>query len=121
MRKRELKDPRLAKPTRKQISVTERFAVRRSVFARSIRRLVRYARRFAIGRRECAGEMESGVARFTGQRVEVERLSVVAVDEVTSPAQCGQEEQRVLGHPGARLAAHRFHGCDNGAPLHWGK
>jgi hypothetical protein len=43
-RKRALNEPRLAKPTRKQISVTERFAVRRRVFARSIRRLVRYVR-----------------------------------------------------------------------------
>ena len=40
-RKRALNEPRLAKPTRKQISVTERFAVRRRVFARSIRRRVR--------------------------------------------------------------------------------
>jgi hypothetical protein len=43
-RKRALNEPRLAKPTRKQTSVTERFALRRSVFARSIRRLVRYVR-----------------------------------------------------------------------------
>jgi len=43
-RNRALNEPRLAKPTRKQISVTERFAVRRRVFARSIRRLVRYVR-----------------------------------------------------------------------------
>ena len=43
-RNRVLNEPRLAKPTRKQISVMERFAVRRRVFARSIRRLVRYAR-----------------------------------------------------------------------------
>ena len=40
-RNRALNEPRLEKPTRKQISVTERFAVRRSVFARSIRRRVR--------------------------------------------------------------------------------
>ena len=40
-RKRALNEPRLEKPTRKQISVTDRFALRRRVFARSIRRRVR--------------------------------------------------------------------------------
>ena len=40
----QLNEPRLENPTRKQSSVTERFAVRRSVFARSIRRRVRYVR-----------------------------------------------------------------------------
>ena len=44
LRNRALNEPRLEKPTRKQISVTDRFAVRRRVFARSIRRLVRYVR-----------------------------------------------------------------------------
>src|SRR5215213_1872376 len=43
-RKRALKEPRLENPTRKQISVTDRLAVRRRALARSIRRRVRYAR-----------------------------------------------------------------------------
>jgi len=57
------------------------------------------AGRFAIGRRERAGEVKSGVARFAGHRFEVERLRVFAIDEVASSPQRGQEEQRVLGHP----------------------
>src|SRR2546426_9209002 len=41
-RKRELKEPTLSNPTRKQISVMVRFAARSKSLARSIRRRVRY-------------------------------------------------------------------------------
>src|SRR5256714_15676177 len=41
-RKRELKDPTLSNPTRKQISVMVRLAARSKSLARSIRRRVRY-------------------------------------------------------------------------------
>jgi len=43
-RKRLLNEPTLENPTRMQISVTDRLAVRRSVLARSMRRRLRYAR-----------------------------------------------------------------------------
>jgi hypothetical protein len=82
--KRALNEPRLAKPTRTQTSVTERFAVRRSVFARSIRRRVVRAGRFAVGRRERSGEVKPRVAGFAGHGVEVERLRVLAIDEIPS-------------------------------------
>jgi len=54
--------------------------------------------RLTIGRRERASEVKSGVAGFAGHRVEVERLRVVAIDEVASSSQRRQEVQRVLGH-----------------------
>jgi hypothetical protein len=41
LRNLELNEPTLEKPTRKQISVTDRFALRRRVLARSMRRRVR--------------------------------------------------------------------------------
>jgi hypothetical protein len=50
------------------------------------------AGRFAIGCRERAGKVKTGVARFAGHRVEVERLRVLAIDEVASSPQGRQEE-----------------------------
>ena len=97
-RKRELNEPTLAKPTRKQISVTERFAARNSVFALDPAPGQVRPRRLTVGRGERPGEVEARVAGFAGHRVQVERLGIVTIDQVAGSAEGGQEEESVLGH-----------------------
>ena len=79
--------------------MTVRLAARSRVLARSIRRRREVGPwRLAVGRGERPGEVEAGVAGLARHRVEVERLGVVAIDEVAGPPESGQEEERVLSH-----------------------
>src|SRR6202008_3417182 len=57
------------------------------------------ARRLAVGGAERPGEVEPGGAGVASHRVEVERLRVVAIDQVAGATEGGQEELRGAGHP----------------------
>jgi hypothetical protein len=74
--KRALKEPRLEKPTRKQTSVTVKFALRRSSPGEVVER------RLAIGGAERANEVKARVACLSRDGVQVERLRVGAIHEV---------------------------------------
>lgn len=91
---RDENEPRLAKPTSMQTSVTVRFAP-----AEQVLRPVDAAPgqvpdgRLAIGSLETAGEMELGHHGHTGQLRQVQGLGVVAVDVVPGPAELRQQPE----------------------------
>ena len=90
--KRELKEPTLSKPTRKQISVMVRLAARSRSLARSIRRRVRYVLGvLAVRLGERPREVELGQVRRLRHRVQGEGLGEVAVGEVARPPQRDQD------------------------------
>ena len=104
-RNRLLNEPRLEKPTAWQTSVTVRLVARSRSWARSTRRSERYAAgRQPVGRLEQPLEVELAQPGHRGERVEVERLGVVAVGVVAGPAQV---HQHVAGARSWRSSARR--------------